>query len=205
MAKHLKIFVLIAVLLACVSMNYSDEGMWMPHQMKLLNLQSEGLKMNPGDLYKKDGTGLMSAVVYLGGGTGEFVSKEGLILTNHHVAFGAIQRASDKDHDYITQGFIARTKKDEIPAKGYIADVLIGYEDVTALLKKALKTKGTFLKRYKVLEKAKKRLIARREKRGKDIRCSVKSMYSGNKFYLFTFKRLRDIRLVYAPPRDIVN
>ena len=99
MAKHLKIFVLIAVLLACVSMNYSVEGMWMPHQMKLLNLQSEGLKMNPGDLYKKDGTGLMSAVVYLGGGTGEFVSKEGLILTNHHVAFGAIQRASDKDHD----------------------------------------------------------------------------------------------------------
>src|SRR5512136_2188425 len=87
----------------------ADEGMWMPHQMKDLNLKAQGLQMNPEDLYKKDGTGLMSAVVNLGGGTGEFVSPEGLIITNHHVAFGAIQRASSKENDYIQNGFLARS------------------------------------------------------------------------------------------------
>ena len=147
MLRPFKIFCSILFILSFVSLNFSDEGMWMPHQMKLLNLQSEGLKMNPEDLYKKDGSGLMSAVVYLGGGTGGFVSKEGLILTNHHVAFGALQRASDKEHDYITLGILARTKEKEIPARGYIADVLVGYEDVTAKIHKMTKTAKSFLKR----------------------------------------------------------
>src|SRR5512136_2676979 len=107
----------------------ADEVMWMPHQMKDLNLKALGLQMDPGDLYKKDGTGLMSAVVNLGGGTGEFVSPEGLVLTNHHVAYGAIQRASSKEKDYINLGFLAMTRAEEIPAQGYQAGVLLGYED----------------------------------------------------------------------------
>jgi len=85
----------------------SDEGMWLPHQMKLLNLRSKGLFMNPADMVRRDGTGLMNAVVNPGGGTGEFVSAEGLILTDHHAAFGALQRAATKDMDYIRDGFVA--------------------------------------------------------------------------------------------------
>ena len=96
--------------LALVLIGSADEGMWMPHQMKDLNLKALGLQMNPDDLYKKDGTGLMSAVVNLGGGTGEFVSPEGLVLTNHHVAYGAIQRASSKEKDYINHGFMAAAR-----------------------------------------------------------------------------------------------
>ncbi len=183
----------------------ADDGMWMPHQMKGLNLQKKGLKMNPDDLYKKDGTGLMSAVVYLGGATGEFVSKEGLILTNHHVAFGAIQRASDIKNDYIKNGFLAKSKSLEIPAKGYIADVLIEYSDITYKFNKVLNSKKASLKKFKQIEKIKKSIIRREEKKAKDLRCSVKSMYSGNKFYLFKFKRLRDVRLVFAPPRSLGN
>ena len=121
-----------ALVLALALLSGADEGMWMPHQMKDLNLKALGLQMNPDDLYKKDGTGLMSAIVNLGGGTGEFVSPEGLVLTNHHVAYGAIQRASSKDNDYINAGFLARTRGEEIPAQGYTAGVLLGYEDVTA-------------------------------------------------------------------------
>jgi len=184
---------------------FADEGMWLPHQMKDLNLRKLGLKMNPEDLYKKDGTGLMSAVVYLGGGTGEFVSRDGLILTNHHVAFGALQRAATKEKDYITDGFIAWSKEEEIPANGYIADVLLGYDDVTEEILSKVKSNMTYRQRYEAIDKAKKKLIAEAEKAGKDIRCTVTDMYSGNNYYLFRFKRIKDIRLSYAPPRDLGN
>jgi len=204
MNKVIKILIFTILVLAALN-NFSDEGMWMPHQMKNLKLDAQGLKMNPENLYKKDGTGIMSAVVNLGGGTGEFVSKDGLILTNHHVAFGAIQRASDKEHDYITDGFLAGKKTEEIPAAGYIAQVLIGYEEITSTIQRAIRSNMSYIQKYKAIDRAKKRLISRRENQGKDLRCTIKSMYSGNKYYLFTFKELKDIRLVYAPPRDIGN
>ena len=203
--KSLKILFITIFIVSLSIFGLADEGMWLPHQMKNLNLKTLGLKMNPADLYRKDGTGLMSAVVHLGGGTGEFVSSEGLILTNHHVAFGALQRASTKEKDYIEKGFIAWTRKDEIPAKGYIADVLLGYEEVTEQVLVAVKPGMSYKQKYYALDKIKKELIAQAEKKGKDIRASVASIYNGNKYYLFRFKRIKDIRLVYAPPRDLGN
>jgi len=184
---------------------FADEGMWMPHQMKGLNLKALGLVMNPDDLYKKDGTGLMSAVVNLGGGTGEFVSADGLILTNHHVAFGAIQRASSKETDYIQSGFLAMTRNQEIPAQGYTADVLLGYEEITPKVLAVLKPGMTPRQKYDALEKITKELIAQAEKAGQDLRCTIASMYSGNQYYLYTFKRIKDVRLVLAPPQDLGN
>jgi hypothetical protein len=203
--KYLRRLSVLFLLIIIGPITQADEGMWMPHQMKLLDLQKLGLQMNPDDLYKKDGTGLMSAVVSLGGGTGEFVSSEGLILTNHHVAFGAIQRAATKENDYIEKGFLASTRIEEIPAQGYIADVLLGYEEVTPKVAASIKPGMTYLEIYYAVEKAQKELIAAAEKEAPDIRCTVASMYSGNHYYLFRFKRLKDIRLVYAPPRDLGN
>jgi hypothetical protein len=195
----------LALILSLVLVAGADEGMWMPHQMVALNLKSLGLQMDPGDLYKTDGTGLMSAVVNLGGGTGEFVSPEGLILTNHHVAYGAIQRASSKDQDYINDGFLASTRDQEIQAQGYQAGVLLGYEDVTAKVNAYFKLKMTPRERYDAYDKAQKELTAAGEKGGKDLRCTLASMYSGNAYYLYTFKQIRDVRLVYAPPQDLGN
>jgi len=194
-----------ALVLALALLSGADEGMWMPHQMKDLNLKALGLQMNPDDLYKKDGTGLMSAVVNLGGGTGEFVSPEGLVLTNHHVAYGAIQRASSKEKDYINNGFLAATRGEEIPAQGYTVGVLLGYEDVTAKVNAAFKPKMTPRERYDAYDRAQKELVAAAEKAGKDLRCTLAAMYSGNAYYLYTFKQIRDIRLVYAPPQDLGN
>lgn len=206
---RLKARAIISVLLVGILMFplfvLADEGMWMPHQMRMLNLQELGLKMNPDDLYKKDGTGLMSAVVNLGGGTGEFVSPDGLILTNHHVAFGAIQRASSKEHDYITNGFLARSREEEIPAQGYTADILLGYEEVTARVLAKVKPKMTPRQKYDAIEKAIKEIVAEAEKAGPDIRANVVAMYSGNQYYLYRFKRIKDVRLVYAPPQDLGN
>jgi len=191
--------------LALSFLAFADEGMWMPHQMKDLNLKALGLLMNPSDLYKKDGTGLMSAVVNLGGGTGEFVSADGLILTNHHVAFGAIQRASSKEKDYIQNGFLAVTRDQEIAAQGYTADVLLGYEEITPKVLAVLKPGMTPRQRYDAIEKITKEMIAQAEKAGKDLRCTIASMYSGNQYFLYTFKRIKDIRLVLAPPQDLGN
>jgi hypothetical protein len=203
--KHFKILFIFLLSFVIASGIHAEDGMWMPHQMKDLNLKALGLQMDPEDLYKKDGTGLMSAVVYLGGGTGEFVSKEGLILTNHHVAFGAIQRAATEEKDYIQNGFMAWKKEEEIPAQGYIAAVLLGYDEVTVKVQASLKPDMTYRQKYDALEKVMKKLIAEAEKAGPDIRASIASMYSGNKYYLFRFKRIKDIRLVYAPPRDLGN
>lgn len=183
----------------------ADEGMWLPHQISELDLKALGLQMNPDDLYKKDSAGLMSAVVSLGGGTGEFISKDGLILTNHHVAFGALQRTSDTEHDYIQNGFVSWKKAEEIPAPGYIADMLLEYEDVTAKINAVIKPNMTYRQKYDAIDKVEKQLIAAAEKAAKDLRCQIASMYSGNKYYLFKFKRLQDIRVVYAPPRDLGN
>ena len=202
--KRITLLVIIVIFFSG-SVIKSDDGMWMPHQMKGLNLQKSGLKMNPADLYKKDGTGLMSAVVYLGGGTGEFISKKGLMLTNHHVAFGALQRASNKKNDYIKNGFLAMNTSEEIPALGYIADVLLGYEDITRQITSKLSKKLKPYKKYKKLETLKKKIIKKAEAQGPDLRCYIKSMYSGNQYYLYTFKRLKDVRLVYAPPRSLGN
>ncbi|MCP5045711.1 MAG: S46 family peptidase [bacterium] len=205
MLKLIKTLLLVMLTVSFVSVSIADEGMWMPHQMKDLDLKNKGLEMDPGDLYKKDGTGLMSAVVQFPGGTAEFVSSEGLMLTNHHVAFRAIQRASDKEHDYLMNGFLAKTKSAEIQAVGYTADVLLGYEDVTAAVNKVLKPRMNSQKRRDAIDGISKKLIAKAEKKGKDLRCNFKTMYSGNQYYLFTFKRLQDVRLVYAPPMALGN
>jgi hypothetical protein len=203
--KHLRRSLIFLWILSFSLISAADEGMWMPHQMKDLQLQEKGLQMDPSDLFKKDGTGLMSAVVYLGGGTGEFVSSDGLILTNHHVAFGALQRAATKEKDTIKDGFIAWTRLEEIPAQGYIADVLLGYEEVTAKVLSGTKPAMTYREQYEVIDKAQKKLIAEAEKAGNDIRATVSNMYSGNTYYLFRFKRIKDIRIVYAPPQDLGN
>jgi hypothetical protein len=203
--RALLVFIIVFLFFGISYLSLADEGMWMPHQMKDLNLKDLGLTMNPDDLYRKDGTGLMSAVVYLGGGTGGLVSRDGLILTNHHVAFGALQRAATEEKDYIKKGFIAWSKDEEIPAKGYIADVLLGYEKVTSKVLPTINPRMTYMEKYNAIDRVKKKLIAKAEKAGKDIRCTVASMYSGNEYYLFRFKRIKDIRLVYAPSQDLGN
>ncbi len=199
------ILVVCLPLLVLTSQSVSEPGMWMPHQMPMLDLETQGLEMDPSSLYKPDGTGLMSAVVYLGGGTGEFVSDSGLILTNHHVAYSAIQRASTEANNYLETGFYARADsgQNEIPAQGYLADILIGYWDVTDSVVARVTPEMTPLERYEAIEGAKKRLTANAEEGHTDIRARVAASYSGNRYDLYLTKRLRDIRLVYAPPTDL--
>jgi len=198
-------YVSIFLIIFSVTFVNADEGMWMPHQMKMLNLEKQGLKLNPDDLYKADGTGLMSGIVDLGGGTGGFVSEKGLILTNHHVAFGAIQRASDPEHNYLKDGFLANSFSEEIQALGYTAGVLINYTEITDQIEKQLKDEMTASERYHAIDLAKKEIIKDAENKGQDVFAEIGSVYSGNQYYLFTYKKIKDVRIVCAPPRDLGN
>ena len=181
---------LIIFLLLSIASAHADDGMWLPHQMEQLGLEEKGLLMNPADMFKEDGTGLMSAIVYLGGGTGEFVSSQGLILTNHHVAFRAIQQASTPEKNYLDDGFVAWDKAEEIPVPAYYADVLLGYEDITKAMNSVLIPGMSFREMDDALDLKKKEIIAEVEKEAPDRRCKIAAMYSGNKYYLFRFKRL---------------
>ena len=128
-----------------------------------------------------------------------------MILTNHHVAFGALQRASDPEHNYLQDGFLAETYKDELPSPGSVCRVLLGYEEVTDQVTEGLNQNMSPLEKYYTIDKAKKKIVKEAESKGEDVYASVASAYSGNQYYLYTFKNIKDVRIVYAPPRDLGN
>src|SRR5262247_3781320 len=112
-----------------------DEGMFLPDtlsQLPLKKLQQRGLKIPITDIYNPNGPSIKDAVVIVDGGTGEFLSPEGLMLTNHHVAFDALVEASDASKDYGTNGYLAKTRSEELPAKGYNVQITQDLKDVTA-------------------------------------------------------------------------
>lgn len=202
----LKKFFLTFLLLAgfLFSNSTADEGMWLLDQIDKLpfdSLKAKGLKLNPEEIYDPKGGSISDAIVQLGA-SASFVSPEGLIITNHHVAFGAIQRASTPEHNYLKDGFYAKTKQEEIPAIGYNAYVLKSFEVVTPKVLGVVNDKMSDLKRYKAIEKATKGIIKQCEK-DEDTRCRLAGMYGGKEYYLFTYFKIRDIRLVFAPPRSI--
>ena len=184
---------------------HADEGMWMPSQLPQLakDLKAAGFKGNPADL--ADLTKYpMSAVVSLGGCTASFVSPQGLVVTNHHCAFGAIQLNSTPERNLIQDGFNAATMADELSA-GPAARVwvTVGFDNVTDRILAGAKGK-TGRAYFDAVDAADKALVAECE-RDAGHRCSVASMYYGSEYYLIKQLELKDIRLVYAPPRAIGN
>ncbi|MGE5235248.1 MAG: S46 family peptidase [Acidobacteriota bacterium] len=177
----------------------AEEGMWMLHQIGDLDqsaLQRMGLQLTPTEI--RD---LAPAVVSLGGCSASFVSPEGLIATNHHCAFGALQTNATPEHDYITTGFPAGSRQDELQANGTRAYVFDGYGDVTENVTFGLPPSAKPEERARMIEEREKTLVASCEQGGE--RCRVAEMFGGAAYYLFRTLELRDVRLVYAPPRSI--
>jgi hypothetical protein len=195
-----------AALLAVVAGDgTADEGMWLPFMLDRSPIDSwhaRGLELSPKDLYDQKHPSISDAIVQIGGGTGSFVSAEGLIATNHHVAFGALQRTSSVKSDLINEGFLAGDMSEEISAPGYEARVLLKVEDVTKKVLGSVDEDMTDLQRYKAIEKAEKEIVAKAED-GKDVFADVTSFYGGSQYYLFTYFKIKDIRIVYAPPQSI--
>ena len=184
----------------------ADEGMWLPLHIKRLNyedMQKRGFKLTAEEIYSVNNSCLKDAVVSLGGFcTGEIVSGEGLMLTNHHCAFEAIQENSTTEHDYLTDGFWAMNREQELPVPGLTASFLLRMEDVTALMLKGISADITDADRSKKLTAVADSLKKAVSESGR-YRVDVKPFFDGNEYYMFVYEVFKDIRLVGAPPSSI--
>ncbi len=181
----------------------ADEGMYPISELYKLNLKSKGLRIDPKAIYNPNGIGLIDAVVQLSGCTGSFVSKDGLIITNHHCAFGAVQAASSKEKDFVTDGFMAKTREEELQARGISARILESYRDVSKEVLSVLSENMDLADRTKAIDKKIRELVAETEKKYPGKRAEVSEMFAGKTYVLFLSVVLRDVRLVYVPPRSI--
>jgi hypothetical protein len=184
----------------------ADEGMWLPMLLQAMNekeMQTMGMRISAEDIYSVNKSSLKDAIVLFGGGcTAEIVSNQGLILTNHHCGFGSIQQHSSLDHDYLTNGFWATSKAEELPNKGLSVTLLIRMEDVTdqvlAGVSKSMNEVDREAQIDKNIEKITKSAI-----KGTHYNAVIKPFYYGNKYYMFVNETFKDIRLVGAPPSNI--
>ena len=190
----------------------ADEGMWLLQLMKQQNsidmMKKQGLKLEADDLYNPNGVSLKDAVGIFGGGcTGEIISPEGLILTNHHCGYGAIQRHSSVEHDYLTDGFWAMNRSEELPTPGLKFRFVHRIVDITDLVNgkiKAGETDEVNAMGYPFLSKLAKEELEKSDLKGKPgIEVRALPFYAGNKFYLFYYKVYNDVRMVAAPPSSV--
>ncbi|MBQ8674132.1 MAG: S46 family peptidase [Bacteroides sp.] len=205
---------LVAAFAACFAFNtaQADEGMWLLQLMKQQNsidmMKKAGLKLEADEIYNPEGVSLKDAVGIFGGGcTGEIISPEGLILTNHHCGYSAIQQHSSVEHDYLKDGFWAMTREQEIPTPGLQFRFVHRIVDITDLVNAKIQSGETdevkaMTNRF--LNQLAKAELAKSDLNGKPgIEVRALPFYAGNKFYLFYYKVYSDVRMVAAPPSSV--
>ena len=201
-----KLLFLFVFLMVAVSGARADEGMWLPSEimLKIKDMQAKGFKLTAEDIYSVNNSSLKDAVVHFGGGcTGEIISNEGLLITNHHCGFSQIQSHSSVEHDYLRDGFWAMTRDQELPNPGLTVSFLEYMKDVTDQVLKGYKPEMTEAKRIELVAKNSKAIEEKAVKEGKGLRANVKALYYGNQYFLYVYKVYTDVRLVGAPPSSI--
>ena len=201
-----KLLFLVALILTGASYVHADEGMWLPSEIlkKIKDIQSQGFKLSAEDIYSVNKSSLKDAVVRFGGGcTGELISGEGLLITNHHCGFGQIQSHSSVEHDYLRDGFWAMSRAEELPNPGLSVSFLEYMQDVTDEVLKGYKPKMTEEKRNEIIAKNTKKIEEKAINGNKNLRANVRPLYYGNQYFLFVYKVYTDVRLVGAPPSSI--
>lgn len=199
------IFTLIIILIFMVSGLSAEEGMYPLSEISKLDLKAKGLQIDLKDLYNPDGISLIDGICNLSGCSASFVSESGLILTNHHCAYSAIKNASTSEHDYLENGFHAKNQSEEFPARGYTVRITESYRDVSDEVLSAVNDEMSLAERTKAIEKKMKEIILQVEAENPGKRASVSEMFIGKTYVLFIYNYLKDVRLVYAPPRSIGN
>ena len=201
-----KLLFLVALILAGATQVRADEGMWLPSEIlkKIKDIQSQGFKLTAEDIYSVNKSSLKDAVVRFGGGcTGELISGEGLLITNHHCGFGQIQSHSSVEHDYLRDGFWAMSRAEELPNPGLSVSFLEYMTDVTDEVLKGYKPKMTEEKRNEIIAKNTKKIEEKALNGNPNLRANVRPLYYGNQYFLFVYKVYTDVRLVGAPPSSI--
>ncbi len=196
----------IAAFLLVSTASVADDGMWLPSliSQRIADMQAKGFKLTAEDIYSVNQASLKDAVVLFGSGcTGEIVSKDGLLLTNHHCGYSQIQQHSSVEHDYLKDGFWAMRRDEELPNPGLTVKFLDRMEDVTGIILKSYKESMTEAQRDSLVRANSSALMKQATAEGKGLRASVEAMYYGNQYYLFVYREFSDVRLVGAPPSSI--
>jgi hypothetical protein len=201
-----KFFVTIVLLGSVLAKSFADEGMWLPMllgEQVYTDMVKRGLKLSKEQLYSINKASIKDAIIIFGGGcTGEIVSNEGLIFTNHHCGYNAVASASSVEHNYLQDGFYAKSRQEEIPAAGITVQFLLKIEDVTKEVEAGLAR----LSGAERLSKQSELLASINQKYSdpsKSIEARVSPLFKGNQFLVFVYQRYSDIRLVGVPPESI--
>ena len=184
----------------------ADEGMWLPSliSQRIADMQEKGFHLNAEDIYDINQASLKDAVVLFGRGcTGELISPDGLLLTNHHCGYSQIQKHSSVEHDYLRDGFWAMTRNEELPNEGLTVSFLERMEDVTDIILKGYEPSMSEKEREQIVRSNTLALTTKVRKEDVGIRASVEALYYGNQYFLFVYREYSDIRLVGAPPSSI--
>ncbi|MFN4123372.1 MAG: S46 family peptidase [Flavobacteriales bacterium] len=187
---------------------HADEGMWLPHLLKELKekqMKKMGMKISAEDIYSINRSSMKDAVVLFGRGcTGELISGEGLLLTNHHCGFGQIQKHSSLENDYLKNGFWAMNRSQELTNPGLTVTFIVSIEDVTEQILKGVTVQMDERTREGIIS-ANSIEITVKAKGSTHYEPVIKPMYNGNEYYLFLTETFRDVRLVGAPPSSMGN
>ena len=200
-----KILLVLTLLVGYTQMR-ADEGMWLLMLVKRLNgvdMQKQGLHLTPEEIYSVNNSSLKDAIVSFGGFcTGEMVSSQGLIFTNHHCGYDAVAAASTPEKDYLKNGFWAMMPKDEFNAKGLFVRFLVRMDDASARINAKLNNTMSAAERKTVIDAEYKAIQTENSENGK-YTVVVKDFFNGNEFYYFVYQDYKDIRLVGAPPSSL--
>lgn len=198
---------LCALLLGASVFNFSasipDEGMFPLSELSRAGLKKAGLKISEKDIYNPGQVGLVDALVQVGGCSGSFVSPNGLIITNHHCAFSAVQLASSPEFNYLKNGFVADAYEQEIEAQGLTIRITESYEDVSEEILSAVASVSDPVERINLISKKRMEIANRAETEDPTIKAEVSEMFIGKSYVLFRYKTIEDVRLVYIPRQDI--
>ena len=201
-----KSFIIFLVSVLTFSSLRADEGMWLLPLLEKLNIsvmQKKGCRLSAEDIYSINHSSIKDAIVIFGGGcTGEMVSGDGLLFTNHHCGYDAIQQHSSLEHDYLSDGFWAKSRSDEIPTPGLIVRFMVRIEDVTDRVNASLKDSMTETERDEAIDKVGAE-ISDEATKGTHYTANVSSFFGSNNFYMIVYESYNDVRMVGAPPSSI--
>ena len=184
---------------------FADEGMFPISEISKLDLKAKGLELTADELFNTDAdrTCVVDGICRVNGCTGSFVSPRGLIITNHHCAYRAIQAASSTENDYLKDGFIPAKAGQEIPATGYTVRVTESFREVSEQVLEAVADSMSFSQRSKAIEQRIKELETQAESDQPGKRAEIAEMFAGKTYVLFIYTYIKDVRLVFAPPSSI--
>ena len=202
----MKKLLLLIILLSSELTLLADEGMWLPSQIaqRINDMQAKGFKLSAEDLYSINNSSLKDAIVHFNGGcTGELISNEGLLITNHHCGYSKIQYHSSVEHDYLKDGFWAMTREQELANPDLYVAFLEYMEDVTDEVLKGYAPGMSEEERNSIIRTNSDKIIKETVSKGKGLKAKIAPLYYGNQYFIWVYKVFTDVRLVGAPPSAV--